>query len=66
MPKIKTRKSIAKRFKRTGSGKLMRSKVGRSHLRRRKRKRTKRLFDSYLVVEDRGTKKRVKRLAPYL
>jgi len=66
MPKIKTRKSIAKRFKRTGSGKLMRSKGRKSHLRRKKAKRVKRLFDRQIVVEDKGTIKRVKRLAPYL
>ena len=66
MPKIKTRKSIAKRFKRTGSGKLMRSKGHKSHLRRKKAKRVKRLYARQIVVEDKGTRKRVKRLAPYL
>ncbi|MFQ5855236.1 MAG: 50S ribosomal protein L35 [Anaerolineae bacterium] len=66
MPKIKTHKSTAKRFKRTGRGKLMRTKIGKSHLRRKKPKRVKRLFDEYLEVTESGTKKRVKRLAPYL
>ena len=65
MPKIKTHKSTAKRFKYTGSGKLMRTKIGKSHLRRRKSKRVKVLFDSMLEVEDSGTKKRVKKLIPY-
>jgi large subunit ribosomal protein L35 len=32
MPKMKTRKSIAKRFKRTASGKLKRHSAGRGHL----------------------------------
>ena len=32
MPKRKTRKSIAKRFKKTGTGKTMRSAAGRGHL----------------------------------
>jgi len=32
MPKLKTRKSIAKRVKRTGTGKYMISKPGRRHL----------------------------------
>ncbi|MFQ5594198.1 MAG: 50S ribosomal protein L35 [Anaerolineae bacterium] len=66
MPKIKTHKSTAKRFKRTGSGKLMRTKIGKSHLRRKKSKRVKRLFDEYMEVEETASKKRIKRLAPYL
>jgi large subunit ribosomal protein L35 len=56
----------AKRFKLTGSGKLMRTKQGKSHLRRRTPKRTKRLFTEMLEVTTRGDIKRVKRLAPYL
>lgn len=66
MPKIKTHKSTAKRFKRTGRGKLMRVKIGKSHLRRKKSKRVKRLFDEYIEVEESASKKRIKRLAPYL
>ncbi len=66
MPKIKTHKATAKRFKRTGTGKLMRTKVGKSHFRRKKAKRVKRLFDKYIEVEESATKKRVRRLAPYL
>ena len=66
MPKIKTHKATAKRFKRTGKGKLMRVKIGKSHLRRKKSKRVKRLFDEYLEVEEAASKKRIQRLAPYL
>lgn len=65
MPKIKTHKATAKRFKYTGSGKLMRTKIGKSHLRRRKSKRVKVQFDSMLEVQDSGTKKRVQKLMPY-
>ena len=39
MPKIKTHKSTSKRFRLTGSGKLMRTRLGKSHLRRKKSKR---------------------------
>jgi len=46
MPKMKTRKSLSARVHRTGGGKLMRMKVGRSHLRRRRTKRSKRLYDN--------------------
>ena len=65
MPKIKTHKATSKRFKYTGSGKLMRTKIGKSHLRRRKSKRVKVQFDSMLEVQDSGTKKRVQKLMPY-
>jgi large subunit ribosomal protein L35 len=64
--KIKTHKATAKRFRVTGSGKLMRTKIGKSHLRRRSSKRVKRLFSEMLPVQGRGVKKAVNRLAPYL
>ncbi len=66
MPKIKTYKAAAKRFKYTGSGKLMRTKIGKSHLRRKKSKRVRRMFDEMHQVTHRGTRKRVQKLAPYL
>ena len=64
--KIKSHKATTKRFRLTGSGKLVRTKGGKSHLRRRTPKRTKRLFDQMIPVKGRGIRKRVKRLAPYL
>lgn len=42
MPKMKTKKSIAKRFKRTASGKLKRSSAGRGHLFTNKSPKTRR------------------------
>jgi len=62
--KLKTHKATSKRFRLTGSGKLVRTKGGKSHLRRRTSKRSKALFTEMLEVN--GTKiiKRVKRLAP--
>ena len=66
MPKIKTYKAAAKRFKYTGSGKLMRTKIGKSHLRRKKPKRVKRMFDEMHEVTATAAKKRVRKLAPYL
>jgi large subunit ribosomal protein L35 len=68
VPKIKTHKSTSKRFRLTrgGKGKLMRTKQGKSHLRRKKASRTKRLFDEMVPVESAGARKRVRRLAPYL
>ncbi|GIV77089.1 hypothetical protein RY27_18315 [Litorilinea aerophila] len=40
MPKMKTHKGAAKRFRLTKRGKLMRMKAGRSHLRRKKNSST--------------------------
>jgi len=66
VPKIKTHQATAKRFKLTGSGKLVRTKGNRSHLRRNRSKRTKRAAWKMLEVETPGEIQRVKRLAPYL
>ncbi|MFP4344071.1 MAG: 50S ribosomal protein L35 [Anaerolineales bacterium] len=68
MPKIKTHKSTSKRFRRTkgGKGKLMRTRMGKSHLRRKKPKDVRRNFDEMVVVDHSGTIERVKRLAPYI
>jgi large subunit ribosomal protein L35 len=66
VPKLKTHKATSKRFRYTGSGKLMRTKIGKSHLRRKKSARVKALFDRMIEVESRGAKRRVARLAPYL
>lgn len=64
--KLKTYKAAAKRFRVTGSGKIMRTKGGKSHLRRRKSKRTKVKLSRMLVVESAGDRRRIKRMAPYL
>jgi large subunit ribosomal protein L35 len=64
--KIKSHKATTKRFRLTGSGVLVRTKGGKSHLRRRTPKRTKQLFDEMIPVKGRGIRKRVERLAPYL
>jgi large subunit ribosomal protein L35 len=64
--KIKTHKATSKRFRLTGSGMLVRTKGGKSHMRRRTSKRTKRLLSEMLPVKGRGIVKRVHRLAPYL
>lgn len=64
--KIKTYKAAAKRFRVTGSGKIVRTKGGKSHLRRRTSKRSKAKLSSMLVVESAGDRRRIKKLAPYL
>ena len=64
--KLKTYKAAAKRFRVTKSGKILRTKGGKSHLRRRTSKRTKVLLSETIPVEGDGIIKRVKHLAPYM
>jgi len=66
MPKMKTHKATAKRFKRTSSGRIRRMKIGRSHLRRRKTSTVLRSLDKTIEIPNVGNVKRVKRLLPYL
>jgi large subunit ribosomal protein L35 len=61
MPKMKTHKATAKRFKITGKGRLRRLKGRRSHLRRTKSKRVRRGFDKDLPIH-KADRKRVRRL----
>jgi large subunit ribosomal protein L35 len=64
--KMKTHKATSKRFKMTGSGTILRTKIGKGHLRRRTPDRTKQLFERMLPVKSKGTVKKVRRLAPYM
>ena len=64
--KLKTHKATSKRFRLTGSGVLVRTKGGKSHLRRRTTKRTKALFTEMVVVKGEKTIQRVNRLAPHM
>ncbi|KAF0967085.1 50S ribosomal protein L35 [Gordonia sp. YY1] len=61
MPKSKTHKGTAKRFKVTGSGKIVRQKANRRHLLEHKpSKRTRRLDGTTVVSENDAP--RIKRL----
>ena len=65
MPKIKTKRSAAKRVRATGTGKLMRAKGWKRHLlewRPSKRKRQRRKA----TVISPADEKRIRRLVPYL
>ena len=64
--KLKTHKATAKRFRMTGSGRIVRTKGGKSHLRRRTSRRTKALFSRMLEVATSAERRKVLRLAPYL
>ena len=62
--KLKTHKATSKRFRLTGAGVLVRTKGGKSHLRRRTSDRTKALLREMVPVLGRKYIKRIKRLAP--
>jgi large subunit ribosomal protein L35 len=64
MPKMKTHKGAQARFHITGSGKIVRTKIGKSHLRLRKTKRTRRLFDAKLQLSP-ADRARIRKLIPY-
>lgn len=65
MPKIKTHRGAAKRFKLTGTGKVKRSKAFKSHILTHKpAKRMRGLRASALV--DKTEEKNIKRLLPYM
>ena len=52
MPKLKTRKAAAKRFKATGTGKFMRRRAFRNHLLDHKSPKLKRHLATKAVVDD--------------
>jgi large subunit ribosomal protein L35 len=62
--KLKTHKATSKRFRLTGSGVLVRTKGGKSHLRRRTSDRSKALLSKTIPVKGRSIIKRIKRLIP--
>lgn len=64
MPKLKTHKGAAKRFKVTGTGKVVRSHAFARHiLTSKSRKRKKKLHES--VVADAADQPKLKRMLPY-
>ncbi len=65
MPKMKTNRGAAKRFKATGSGKIKRSKAYSSHiLTKKSTKRKRNLRKSGLIAA--SDRRAVKRMLPYL
>ncbi|NDB10601.1 MAG: 50S ribosomal protein L35 [Betaproteobacteria bacterium] len=52
MARSKTKKSVAKRFKLTATGKVVRSKAGRRHLLQSKSSKRKRKLGKQVVVDD--------------
>ncbi len=64
MPKLKTRKSAAKRFKVTGSGKFARRHAGRNHLLEHKSTARKSRLSKMAIVDDTDND-RVSAMMPY-
>ncbi len=65
MPKMKTHRGAAKRVKRTGSGKLKRSKAFTSHILTKKTAKRKRNLRKATLVSV-SDMKRIRTLLPYL
>lgn len=64
MPKLKTNRSVAKRFKVTGSGKLKRYKANKSHILTKKTTKRKRHLRKSIVTAN-GVIENMKRMMPY-
>ncbi len=65
MPKIKTSRAAAKRFKVTGTGKLKRAKAYKSHILTKKSTKRKRNLRQ-TTVTDASNVKNMKKILPYL
>ena len=65
MPKVKTSRAAAKRFKKTGTGKLTRMKAYKSHILTKKSTKTKRNRRK-ATITDATNAKVMKKILPYL
>lgn len=65
MPKIRTNRSAAKRFKKTGTGKLKRNKAYKRHILTKKSPKTKRTLRKAVIV-DASNFKNMKKILPYV
>ena len=65
MPKIKTCRAAAKRFKKTGTGKIMRNKAYKSHILTKKSQKRKRNLRK-ATMTDATNFRNMKKILPYL
>ena len=65
MPKMKTKRAAAKRFKKTGTGQLKRMKAYKSHILTKKSRKTKRNLRQ-ATMTDATNAKVMKKILPYL
>ncbi|MBO5521992.1 MAG: 50S ribosomal protein L35 [Eubacterium sp.] len=64
MPKMKTKRAAAKRFKTTGTGKIVRNKAYKSHILTKKSPKRKRNLRKATVL-DQTNVRNMKRVLPY-
>jgi len=65
MPKLKSRKAAAKRFRATGTGKIVRRKAFKNHILEKKTTDKKRNFSKMAIVNERDADN-VRGMLPYL
>lgn len=65
MPKMKTNRAAAKRFQKTGTGKLKRMKAYKSHILTKKTAKRKRNLRK-ATITDKTNVKNMKKILPYL
>lgn len=65
MPKLKTRRAAAKRFRATGSGKIVRRKAYKNHLLEHKTTAHKQRLSKLVLVNERDAEN-VRLMLPYL
>lgn len=65
MPKVKTSRAAAKRFKKTGTGKIVRHKAYKSHILTKKTQKRKRNLRKAAVL-DQTNVKNMKKILPYI
>ena len=65
MPKMKTKRAAAKRFKKTGTGQLKRMKAYKSHILTKKSPKRKRNL-RHATIADETNVKNMKKILPYL
>ena len=65
MPKLKTNRAVAKRFTKTGSGKIKRFKCGKAHILTKKTQKMKRRLRKPTLVDE-TMMKQTRRMLPYI
>ena len=65
MPKVKTSRAAAKRFKKTGTGQLKRMKAYKSHILTKKSQKGKRNLRKSIITDATNVKS-MKKILPYL
>jgi len=65
MPKLKTHRGAAKRFKKTASGRIKRAKAFKSHILTKKTSKRKRHLDTNTLIS-KADQHRIGRMIPYM